>query len=646
MNVTKTKGQKNKKSFLDFFKSLSQSKIVIVIFLLITTLVYISNYSAVFDKKIDMNGDNIHYFSLGKALAEDKGYVNTLGFTESPHGHFPPGYPAFVSIILKIHPNDIIAVKKANGMLLYGSIILLFFSIYYMSRNSILAFIASLLASMHSEMLRFASIMMSEPLCIFLSMLAIFLAILLIQWDFNKRKKWQWITLTILLAISIFYLFLVRTMGLALILALLAWVGCWTINAWWRLYKSKKDNDTEETKIQRKHLWSRAILVMVIALSFVSSKTMWDHRNKQCGISGKDYENTFFVKANNGKMEGTADWKERIKSNTSHFITRWLPQATCAAPFVDDDAEFTRQEWIGGSILAFFLLLGGVFGFGSFLMLMYAGITIGVLTLYPEWYNGVRYIIPIVPALIYLLLNNLNIITGWIVKLVKIKSSPIFFQAIILLLSFLFWLSPRYASAQEKYRNWAKIKSWTSLNDVHQNNYLKACEWCADSIPDTARVSCRKPEIFFMYSKYHHAIEFPRYAEPDVVYDFLVKNNISHVILDDWYKHAYTTLFPCIKKYEEKFMVLKEIGEADTAAKVVPTYVLQFNDDWGYKGDLVDGKRQGEGILRFHDGRCYEGHFENGLPNGYGTFTDTAGNIYKGYWKNGSAVKITERILK
>lgn len=646
MKPTSKKANQPKKNILELFKSLSQNKIVIAIFLIITSIVYVSNYSANFDKKIDDNGDNIYYFSLGKALADGKGYVNTFGFTESPHGHFPPGYPAFVSLVLRIHPDDINAVKKANGILLYGSIVLLFFSVYYMSKNSFLAFIASLLASMHSEMLRYATIMMSEPLCIFLSMLAIFLAILLIQWDFSKRKNWPWIVLTVLLAMTIFYLFLVRTMGLALILSLMAWFGFWAINSLWKLFKNKKSNNTEEVKIHKKNLWTRIILVVVVAVSFLSAKTMWDHRNKQYGIVGNDYENTFFVKANNGKMEGTADWKERIKSNTSHFITRWTPQVTSSEPFVEDEAEFTHKEWVKGAILAFLLLIGGVHGFGSLLMLMYVGITIGVLILYPEWCTGVRYIVPIAPALIYLLLNSLNTITGWIVKLFKVKSSPIFFQAAVLLLAFFCWLSPRYAKAQENYRDWAKIKSWSKLNDIRRNSYIEACEWCKDSIPDTARVTCRKPELFYMYSKYHHSIDFPRYAEPDVVYDFLIKNKIDYLIMDDWFKHAYTTLYPCVRKYEEKFMVVKQIGDIDTVAKVNPTYVLKFNDDWGYKGDLVDGKRHGEGILRLQDGRSFEGHFENNLPNGYGIYTDPEGNIYKGYWKNGNAVRITEKTHK
>lgn len=657
-----------KQSFTERIKKITQNKFFIIILLFIVSIVYFTNYNALYDKKLDTNGDNIYYFSLGKSLAEGDGYCTPFGFKKSPHGHFPPGYPAFVSRILKIHPDDVQAVKKANGFLLYGAIILLFFSAYFISRNSILAFCVSILASMHSEMLRFATIMMSEPLYIFLAMLAIFLAILLVRWDFNK-KLWKLITLSALLVLTVFYIYFVRTMGLAVIIAIAGWLGLLSLVSLYQYIKNKK-SDTEIALVHKKTFLLRIILAAAVTLSCLSAKAIWDHRNKVNGISGKDYENTFFVKANNGKMEGMADWKARIKSNTGNYFTRWVPKDTYFKKYNDSDKEVSKKEWITGGLLAIVLLFGSFYGTGSLLLLFYVILTVGVLIFYPEWYGGVRYIVPIAPALIFLLLNGFCAILALIMKLFKkvkghsktdagaaslqqvrvnndlpLESDPslatFILQSLLVLILTFGWLTPRYAEAQSYYRQLTTIKSWTMTTDTKMSNYIKACEWCADNISDTARTACRKPEIFYMYSKFHKAQEFPRYGEPETIYNWFCKNKITHFILDDWFMHAYKTVYPCIRQYPDKFKVIQQFGEGDTVKKSNPTYIMEFNDKWGYTGDMVDGKRQGEGVWYLQDGRVYTGHFENGQPNGYGELATPEGQVVAGIWQNGAMVKNT-----
>ena len=108
-------------------QTLLNSRFSLYTFLVIITLCFISTYTQIYDVKLDMNGDNIHYYALGKALADGKGFTNTISFNETPHTHFPPGYPVFIAGIMKFFPDNIQAIKIANGILLYAAIILLFF---------------------------------------------------------------------------------------------------------------------------------------------------------------------------------------------------------------------------------------------------------------------------------------------------------------------------------------------------------------------------------------------------------------------------------------------------------------------------------------------------------------------------------------
>ena len=95
--------------------------------LLIVSFVYNHNYSSMYDKKIDLNGDTIYYYSLGQALSQGEGYTNIISYKKTPHSHFPPGYPWFISKVIKVFPDNVQTVKKANGFLMYLSVILLFF---------------------------------------------------------------------------------------------------------------------------------------------------------------------------------------------------------------------------------------------------------------------------------------------------------------------------------------------------------------------------------------------------------------------------------------------------------------------------------------------------------------------------------------
>lgn len=632
--------QGQKRNFWEGFAHFSQNKIVIAVLVVIVSFIFGSNYSSIYDKKVDLNGDNIIYYSLGKSLCNGDGYSDIIHLEKAPHSHFPPGYPFFISKVIKVFPDDIQTVKKANGVLLYLSVILFFFIINTTTKNSILAFCASVLMSMHKELLHFASIMMSETLFIFLSLLSIFLAILLIKGEIGKKRPWMaWIFIA-LYGVIIAYTYLVRTMGLSLILALVAWLGIFAIASLIRWRIAVKKEDTEKALSCRQQLWKSAVLCVLTIVAVGTAKLAWDTRNKNLGLSGSTYESNFLKKTNNETMQGIEDWKVRIKSNTTNFITQWIPQATYMKDPVEKDHKNTTSEWIWGCLLIA-VMIGGCLYMrpGRLLMLFYVGMTIGVLILYPEQFGGLRYVTPIMPLLIFLLLNGISACIWGLFKIFKIKIPPLLLQSIVVLLVTFISLTPKYAAAQKTYRDNAHMTSWFSIKDINAKHYLEASRYL-DSIPGDVRAICRKPEITYMFSNYHATNGFPSYAEPDEIYNMLVRDSINYLIVDNWFRHAYVTLFPCIQKYPEKFKVVKKYGEVDTVQKINPTYIFFFNDEWGYTGDMKDGVREGKGVLKMQDGRKYEGEFQNNLPNGLGTLYDTAGvKLVTGYWKDGALTR-------
>ena len=638
MNNKKTETAKT--SVLQKIENFSRNRFVIAILLLIIYVVFFVNYSALYDKKLDMNGDNIYYFALGKSLYDGHGYSNTMYLEETPHSHFPPGYPAFISALFHVSPNNIQFVKKTNGVLLYLSILMLFWIAMLTTKNTILAFCSSLLASIHNDLLRWATIMMSETLLIFLSLAAILLTIIVVNWDFKPKRKWLLVVLLILLTAVTAYIYFVRTMGMAVILALIGWSGIMMLVSLVKWRKSIKENDAEQSLFLRNQFILRLVVAAALTVGTATAILSWEARNQSIGVTGSDYKKDFLKKANGEQMSTKEDWIARFKSNSTNFIARWVPEATWFHKY-NKDNPVTSGEWAKGIMLAALLIIGACYlSTGGLAFLFYVFLTVGVLIFYYEQYGGTRYLTPIMPILIFLLLSSVCGIISFLYKITKRTSSPWILQTIALLIITFGVLSPTYSKQQEDNRKLASIKSWTSVNDRRMVDFIEACKWCGENLPDTARMMCRKPEIYYMYSDYHKSMGMPWAGEPDTILQLFRKNNLQYVIIDSWFRHGYATIYPCIVKYQDKFRLIKQIGEVNQAQQINPTLIFEFNDEWGYTGDMVDGRREGQGVLKMNDGRRYEGAFSANAPNGFGILYDPQGKVIsKGIWQNGILVR-------
>ncbi|MDR0830799.1 MAG: hypothetical protein LBN95_11930 [Prevotellaceae bacterium] len=642
------------------------NKFVIIGLLAVISLVFYSNYSAIFDKKIDLNGDNIIYFSCAKSIADGEGYTSPMGFEKTPQTHFPIGYPIFLAGLQKISPNDILFCKKANGVLLWLSLLLFFLLIKKITKNTPTAFFATLFCAIQYSLLQFSTIMMSEMLFIFISLTALHLALYLNEKIFlfchcgfdpqslskssdsdfrqNDKKqsgKWKNILLLILFLLNIAYIYLVRSWGISLILALGIWFGILALQTF-LIFRKEKKSEISNISITKKMLFQRVILCFLTAFALLTTHTLWNIRQANCGKTESDYKSDFLKKkGGNGETMATwNDWKTRIEYNISGDITKWLPNVISGSPF-NNGAKAVSGEWLRGILL----LIVMIFGFcclkrnAFWLIFSYLAIGMTVMIFYFEEYQGPRYLMPMIPFFIFLFFNGISNITGFVwQKLLKKENS--FIPKIAVLAIFAIFLYPKHIKAQEDLRLSAKVPKWEYVNNPKMTNYLAACQFAKDSLPETIRMITRKPEIFYMFSGYKHSTSFPWVASPDSIISYLKTKKATHVILDDWYQHGYRTLFPAIQQYPEKFKILKQIGQADNQRMINPTYVFEFNDKWGYYGERKNGVKSGKGYEIFQDGRKYEGNFEDNLPNGYGILYLPNGQVaVKGQWKNGMMIK-------
>ena len=117
-------------------------------------------------------------------------------------------------------------------------------------------------------------------------------------------------------------------------------------------------------------------------------------------------------------------------------------------------------------------------------------------------------------------------------------------------------------------------------------NYLKISAWCADSLPQTSLIACRKAPMSFVYGKGKHF--FPVYSvfgrdpntnqsNPDSALAILKRNHVTHILLaslridpskntGEIINTLHNIAYPIAQKYPDKLRLVKTIGEVEEAS--------------------------------------------------------------------------------
>ena len=117
-------------------------------------------------------------------------------------------------------------------------------------------------------------------------------------------------------------------------------------------------------------------------------------------------------------------------------------------------------------------------------------------------------------------------------------------------------------------------------------NYLKISAWCADSLPQTALIACRKAPMSFVYGKGKHF--YPIYSviakdketnqsNPDSALAIFKRNKVTHILLanlridptkntGDIITTVHNIAYPIAQKYPDKLVLVKRIGESEEAS--------------------------------------------------------------------------------
>lgn len=520
------------------------------LFLAIVTVSFCVNYAALFDKKLDSNGDNYHYYLLARSLSQGNGYVSDIGPEPTPHMHFPPGYPAFLSLFLRLFPDNIVAMKLLNGLLLLASIFLLFrivrkstgkYGLWY-------ALAACLLCTFHGDLLRWGTILMSEMLY-----LAISLGIIALCQDLDlekvRGKDFRHILRLVGICLLAAAAYLVRTIGVSIILAVALAFFVLAIKA----FRRRK---TESGR------WMTPLLACcLVVLTFLAVRGGWNLRNQRVMPGWRsDYLSSFELPSSD-EAQPAAFWADRIGKNLQSFVSYYIPLSVLNPGKTQLSPEPDRSKGAGWTIgiLAIALMVIGFLSMKGlqWLILSYVVITFGVLILYPPQFADIRYFVPLLPLMLAALVTGVGRIAEWIVekKNRRVAWLPVAVAAVLTVV-----LLPVFRSGQRTYRTMASYKSFAGVPAAGPyQDLIDACVACR-SLPKDQVAAVLKPEIFYYHSRYHHAVPIPRTGTPEETIRYLDENGVDIVILDSWFPTAYRQFTPVIEQYPTRFSVLQQVG--------------------------------------------------------------------------------------
>jgi len=495
------------------------------IYMIIITILFLGVYGYIFDKKLDLNGDNAYYYVLGKAVSQGEGYVNIANVNKSPNNHYPPGYPFILSLFMHIS-YSIIFLKLINGIFLLISLYLFYYLFNYFSQSSKIAFVTVFFLLLNSHLLLFGTMLMSEVSFILLSFLCIYLVH---KTDLkNNLFRNPHMYLILITLVGSYY---IRSTGLALFVGLILY---FLLNKYWKA-------------------------AVFIAIGFITLAIPWIIRGQKLG--GSSYIkplimiNPYRVELGNADM---ADYFNRIIANVSRYITREIPNSSL--PFIEVNylSDIDPLEWlIGLPVLA--LIVYGLYKLGrrGLIIISYLVATFGILLLWPEVWLGIRFILPIVPFLFFALI--MGVYHGMNYVLSRFKST-VKFNILILLIFALAFITPIqsiHLKAKIDYPN-----AW--------KNYFSAAGWFKRNNIKDVIVICRKPMLFHINSGTYTSTFIYSKDEEEVLND-LNRRYTDYVILDNLgYRQTYEYLFPVINNHKENFKMVFKLENPDT-------YLLKYN---------------------------------------------------------------------
>jgi hypothetical protein len=254
---------------------------------------------------------------------------------------------------------------------------------------------------------------------------------------------------------------------------------------------------------------------------------------------------------------GLGDYVARMMANLKRYITIEIPHGL----FPSREALYNESATFGMWVFGFLLIGLVVYGIVKTprfrpLIAGYLLGTFGILMLWPDIWNGVRFMLPVVPLVLYYCLKGMFELLQGLLNFLSIGKR--LHPAIFLVIG-AFQLGSVQALHQDAKApiggNWA--------------NYFEIASWIKSNTPANTIVACGKPELFYVYSG-TPTFRFKFTRDDQELLEHLKERKADYVVIDQVYGNTVNYLLPAVQKNPDKFEVILQLQNPET-------YLLKFH---------------------------------------------------------------------
>lgn len=484
-------------------------------------------------KWIGIGGDNAQLMMLGKSIYQEHKY-SLLNLPGEPAANlYPPLYPVVIASTLFLTqnthlPNVVIPLKILNLCLFLAALAVFYLYLNQKVNSKYIIATIIILTGLSVQFSPYINEVLTEIPYLFLSILSVYCIDKYLASEFNKK----YLYIGILFAILSFY---TRTIGIALIASIIL-----------LLFFHKK--------------YKEAIKSLLVAGLLIFP---WFAYSSIFG-SQPSYMEQLMIKNPYNMDEGNAHLSDLIlrAANNAGYYASQIPQAIISLN-------------LGSPIIYLPLLLIVLVGFLKIsgkkidLLRLYIPLYFLILLTWP-WTESGRFLIPILPFLIYFFASGYNKIFFKKISqpfhsFYKLRAAQlvIFSSSMFLLLFIIINLA---LSQIYKIIDYAPNK-----NNVIINNELgDMANFIKKEIPTDGVIIFRKPYFTYFYTK-RKSLNYPFTANKDAIKKYFRENNITHIIDDNSFDTTLLYLQPVIADLKQSGQVVLVYESKPSGMKIYKT---------------------------------------------------------------------------
>lgn len=487
---------------------------ILIVFLLLALLL--------FDPKPFLGGDNATYIILAKSLLSGRGYLDLSAPNAPPHKLYPPGYPLLLAPLLFLFPRFLLPFKflslVAASLSLYLS-----FRIFgcgssgpgpgsskeTFAKNRTLGFSLAAFMAVNATYLEFSHWVLSE---IPFLLASLWVLSLLPRFAPPRSPDWRDVLLLAVTASATYY---VRSAGITLIFALFVFL------------------------LLRRRYRLALFFAALTALFLLP----WQVRNWLVRIEGTTYLGAFFLRDPYNQVAGNATLSEvlaRFLPNAKAYGLTILPQLLLSLPT-------PAPSYLISLPLLSLLFYGFVGRIRSARRVgaieIYVLGTVLIALLWPQVWTDRRFLLPLLPFLLFYFLFGLRQLSRHVFKASGEKPFA-FLVGLLIFLQFLFLL-PAIPT------NLRMISSYLSGDDLAGYpepwvTFFQAADWVKANTEPTAVVISRKPTLFYLRAERSSFI-YPFTPEPESLNAVINRYKADYILVDQVSGTTQRYLIPALR---------------------------------------------------------------------------------------------------